>query len=108
MLIRYNQGDIMVSTRRSALSGLEGKDKVEENLDNKNLAVPVETEKALGASLGSGTPRGYGVMPKLSPEAAAAFAAYIDSSRTRAAIQGRSIFYTIRWGPDTLPSLRKA
>jgi hypothetical protein len=48
--------------------------------------------------LGQATPRGYGVRPKLSPEAAAAFATYVDSARVRAAIEGRTLVYTVRWG----------
>lgn len=47
--------------------------------------------------LGQGTPRGYGARPKLSLEAAAAFATYIDSARARAAIEGRTLVYTVRW-----------
>ncbi len=47
--------------------------------------------------LGEGSPRGYGVRPKLSPEAAAAFATYVDSARARAAIEGRTLIYTVRW-----------
>jgi hypothetical protein len=52
---------------------------------------------ALPAVLGQGTPRGYGTRPKLSPEAAAAFATYVDSARARAAIEGRTLVYTVRW-----------
>jgi hypothetical protein len=48
--------------------------------------------------LGQGEPRGYGVRPKLTPEAAAAFATYVDSARARAAIEGRTLVYTVRWG----------
>lgn len=48
--------------------------------------------------LGQATPRGYGVRPKLSPEAAAAFATYVDSARARAAVEGRTLVYTVRWG----------
>jgi hypothetical protein len=48
-------------------------------------------------SLGVGVPRGYGVPPRLSPEAAAAFATYVDSARARAAIEGRTLVYTVRW-----------
>jgi hypothetical protein len=47
--------------------------------------------------LGQGSPRGYGVRPKLSPDAAAAFATYVDSARARAAIEGRTLVYTVRW-----------
>ena len=48
--------------------------------------------------LGQGEPRGYGLRPKLSPEAAAAFATYVDSARARAAMEGRTLVYTVRWG----------
>jgi len=57
--------------------------------------VPV---RVLPQSLGVGVPRGYGVPPRLSPEAAAAFATYVDSARARAAIEGRTLVYTVRWG----------
>jgi hypothetical protein len=50
------------------------------------------------ASLGVGVPRGYGVRPRLSPEAAAAFATYVDTARARAAVEGRTLVYTVRWG----------
>jgi len=50
------------------------------------------------AFLGQGEPRGYGVRPKLTPEAAAAFATYVDSARARAAMEGRTLVYTVRWG----------
>jgi hypothetical protein len=53
--------------------------------------------RALPASLGVGVPRGYGVRPRLSPEAAAAFATYVDSARARAAVEGRTLVYTVRW-----------
>jgi len=44
-----------------------------------------------------GQPRGYGVRPKLTLEAAAAFATYVDSARARAAMEGRTLVYTVRW-----------
>lgn len=47
--------------------------------------------------LGSGTPRGYGYRPRLSPEAAAAFATFVDTARARAALEGRTLVYTVRW-----------
>ena len=47
--------------------------------------------------LGSGTPRGYGYRPRLSPEAAAAFATVVDTARARAAVEGRTLVYTVRW-----------
>ncbi len=61
--------------------------------------VPPAARWSLGVPnvLGSGSPRGYGMRPKLSPEAAAAFATYVDSARARAAIEGRTLIYTVRW-----------
>ncbi len=59
-------------------------------------AAPSAVEPKL--FLGQATPRGYGVRPKLSPEAAAAFATYVDSARARAAVEGRTLVYTVRWG----------
>jgi hypothetical protein len=47
--------------------------------------------------LGVGTPRGYGIRPRLSPEAAAAFATFVDTARARAALEGRTLVYTVRW-----------
>jgi len=47
--------------------------------------------------LGQGTPRGYGYRPRLSPEAAAAFATMVDAARARAAVEGRTLVYTVRW-----------
>jgi hypothetical protein len=47
--------------------------------------------------LGAGTPRGYGIRPRLSPEAAAAFATFVDTARARAAQEGRTLVYTVRW-----------
>jgi hypothetical protein len=47
--------------------------------------------------LGRGTPRGYGFRPRLTPEAAAAFATFVDTARARAAIEGRTLVYTVRW-----------
>lgn len=48
--------------------------------------------------LGSGTPRGYGFRPRLTPDAAAAFATFVDAARTRAGLEGRTLVYTVRWG----------
>ena len=48
--------------------------------------------------LGSGTPRGYGLRPRLTPDAAAAFATFVDAARTRAGLEGRTLVYTVRWG----------
>ena len=47
--------------------------------------------------LGQATPRGYGYRPRLTPEAAAAFATVVDTARARAAIEGRTLVYTVRW-----------
>jgi hypothetical protein len=59
---------------------------------------PTLTLRPPPTSLGVGVPRGYGVRPRLSPEAAAAFATYVDSARARAAVEGRTLVYTVRWG----------
>ena len=48
--------------------------------------------------LGTGSPRGFGYRPRLSPEAAAAFATFVDTARARAALEGRTLVYTVRWG----------
>ncbi|MGA7846546.1 MAG: hypothetical protein WCB18_05615 [Thermoplasmata archaeon] len=48
--------------------------------------------------LGSGTPRGVGSRPRLTPDAAAAFATFVDAARTRAGLEGRTLVYTVRWG----------
>ena len=47
--------------------------------------------------LGQATPRGIGFRPRLTPEAAAAFATVVDTARARAAIEGRTLVYTVRW-----------
>jgi len=60
-------------------------------------AAPLKV-RVIPDSLGVGVPRGYGVRPRLSPEAAAAFATYVDSARARAAVEGRTLVYTVRWG----------
>jgi len=71
----------------------------------KQLASTVPSSAAPASApprmiLGVGSPRGYGVRPKLSPDAAAAFATYVDTARARAAIEGRTLVYTVRWnGP---------
>jgi len=67
----------------------------------KGAAAPLEPAIPMPAHpvfLGQGEPRGYGVRPKLTPEAAAAFATYVDSARARAAMEGRTLVYTVRWG----------
>jgi hypothetical protein len=61
-------------------------------------SVPPLSLRPPPTSLGVGVPRGYGVRPRLSPEAAAAFATYVDSARARAAVEGRTLVYTVRWG----------
>lgn len=65
--------------------------------DERAIAA-LTMRRALPASLGVGVPRGYGIRPRLSPDAAAAFATYVDSARARAAIEGRTLVYTVRWG----------
>jgi hypothetical protein len=66
----------------------------EETPEPLNESAPVPARKLF---LGSATPRGYGTRPRLSPEAAAAFATYVDTARARAAIEGRTLVYTVRW-----------
>ncbi len=56
--------------------------------------VPAPTRRV---SLGQATPRGYGLRPRLSPQAAAAFATMVDTARARAASEGRTLVYTVRW-----------
>lgn len=55
--------------------------------------------------LGVALPRGYGARPRLGPEAAAAFATYVDPARARAAIEGRTLVYTVRWNSPAVPDL---
>ncbi|HLN51808.1 MAG: hypothetical protein ACLQD9_02095 [Thermoplasmata archaeon] len=57
----------------------------------------VEPRIITPTSLGVGQPRGYGIPPRLSPDAAAAFATYVDTARARAAVEGRTLVYTVRW-----------
>jgi hypothetical protein len=47
--------------------------------------------------LGQAVQRGYGERPRLSLDAAAAFATLVDSARARAAVEGRTLVYTVRW-----------
>ena len=47
--------------------------------------------------LGQASPRGPGLPSRLSPEAAAAFATMVDTARTRAGVEGRTLVYTVRW-----------
>lgn len=63
----------------------------------KSDVLPALSVTPPPAVLGQGTPRGYGSRPKLTLEAAAAFATYVDSARARAAIEGRTLVYTVRW-----------
>lgn len=48
--------------------------------------------------LGKAVPRGYGGRPRLSLDAAASFATLVDTARARAAVEGRTLVYTVRWG----------
>jgi hypothetical protein len=67
----------------------------------KGTPLPLEPLVELPARpvfLGQGEPRGYGMRPRLTPEAAAAFATYVDSARARAAMEGKTLVYTVRWG----------
>jgi hypothetical protein len=50
-----------------------------------------------GPLLGVATPRGVGKRPRMSPSAAAAFATFVDPARARAAMEGRTLVYTVRW-----------
>lgn len=61
------------------------------------VRLPVSEAPRAPVSLGIATPRGVGRRPRLSPAAAAAFAAYVDPARARAAIEGRTLVYTVRW-----------
>jgi hypothetical protein len=67
---------------------------------NEELSSSVASGKPRAAApmvLGVALPRGYGSRPRLGPEAAAAFAAYVDPARARAGIEGRTLVYTVRW-----------
>lgn len=59
--------------------------------------LPLAEPPRAPVSLGIATPRGVGRRPRLSPAAAAAFAAYVDPARARAAMEGRTLVYTVRW-----------
>jgi hypothetical protein len=61
------------------------------------IAPPVGPQPRRKLFLGQATPRGYGFRPRLTPEAAAAFATVVDTARARAAIEGRTLVYTVRW-----------
>ncbi len=56
-----------------------------------------EGEGARQHLLGAATPRGIGRRPRMSPVAAASFAAFVDAARARAAMEGRTLIYTVRW-----------
>jgi hypothetical protein len=58
-------------------------------------AAPEEPRRMF---LGKAVQRGIGERPRLGPEAAAAFATMVDTTRARAAIEGRTLVYTVRWG----------
>ncbi len=65
--------------------------------------APVEADPGEPAAprkmfLGRAVPRGYGGRPRLSLEAAASFATLVDTARARAAVEGRTLIYTVRWG----------
>jgi hypothetical protein len=76
--------------------------------DDRTDGRPLERTRPTPQVLGVAQPRGYGTRPRLGPEAAAAFATYVDPARARAAIEGRTLVYTVRWnapgglalGPD--------
>lgn len=61
-------------------------------------AMPPSAVEPPRKFLGAGTPRGYGLRPRLTPDAAAAFATFVDAARTRAGLEGRTLVYTVRWG----------
>jgi hypothetical protein len=61
------------------------------------LTAPTEPPQPVPQNLGVATPRGVGQRPRMSPTAAAAFAAFVDPARARAAIEGRTLVYTVRW-----------
>ncbi|HEV2317014.1 MAG TPA: hypothetical protein VGV89_05520 [Thermoplasmata archaeon] len=63
----------------------------------ESLAPILSSEPPRPASLGIATPRGVGQRPRMSPAAAAAFATFVDPARARAAMEGRTLVYTVRW-----------
>jgi hypothetical protein len=65
--------------------------------EGRTPPAPPEGAPAPRELLGVATPRGVGLRPRMSPAAAAAFAAYVDPARARAAIEGRTLIYTVRW-----------
>jgi len=65
---------------------------------SRSVPMPERMTPPHRVFLGKAVPRGYGTRPRLSPDAAAAFAALVDSARARAAIEGRTLVYTVRWG----------
>ncbi len=60
-------------------------------------ATSAEVPRFPSAGLEDGLPRTYGRRPHLSPEAAATFATLVDTARAKAAVEGRTLVYTIRW-----------
>jgi hypothetical protein len=63
-----------------------------------NLEGPTSTSpRGDRPLLGLASPRGIGRAPRMSPAAAAAFAAFVDPARARAAMEGRTLVYTVRW-----------
>jgi len=59
--------------------------------------APNVPERMHPPTLGVASPRGAGQQPHMSPAAAAAFAAFVDPARARAAIEGRTLVYAVRW-----------
>jgi hypothetical protein len=59
--------------------------------------APAAAQVPPRAPLGVGVPRPHGVRPRLSLDAAAAFAVFVDSVRTRTGVEGGTLVYVIRW-----------
>jgi hypothetical protein len=74
-------------------------------LDDRSDVRATERGRPAPRTLGVAMPRGYGTRPRLGPEAAAAFATYVDPARARAAIEGRTLVYTVRWNSPGGPAL---
>ena len=62
----------------------------------ETVAEPPAPQKRV--FLGKAVQRGYGGRPRLSLDAAASFATLVDTARARAAMEGRTLVYTVRWG----------
>lgn len=60
--------------------------------------VPEGSDSGRRVFLGKAVERGYGERPRLSLDAAASFATLVDTARARAAMEGRTLVYTVRWG----------